>query len=240
MITIEDFKKFMGWSKAAEDAKKAVGLVVATRSTPVGSLVLIPSNLVFYAGGQSFIQPLNQRTVINESQNMVEFPLQARHAGVAGNIEANQNWQVDQSVDFTVTNPNAFSQGAEAVPQRLGLYPSSGDFQQRMDDDRVQEALDTGKLIVKEIGPIKSGTTDETLFGNVLIKQATYLVAMYYLENNQVQESSGPAYNLNQTGNQSRRMFKDRTFLPLMQQVDSLISQSGFRDLDYWFNQEPA
>ena len=240
MISLDDFKKFLGWSRPAEDAKKAVGLVVATRSTPVGSLVLIPSNLVFYAGGQSFIQPLNQRTVINESQNMVEVPLQARRAGSAGNIEANQNWQVDQSVDFTVTNPNAFSQGAEAVPQRLGLYPSSGDFQQRMDDTRVQEALDTGKLIVKDLGPIKSDVTDEVLFNNVLIKQAVYLISMYWLENNQVQESSGPAYNLNQTGNQSRRMFKDRTFLPLMQQVDSLISQSGFRDLNYWFNEETA
>ena len=234
----------MGWSRPAEDAKKSVGLVILARKNPdpnPGNLVNIPANLIYFAGGQSFQQPINSAIrQINESQNMVEVPLQARRAGSAGNIEANQNWQVDQSVDFTVTNPNAFSQGAEAVPQRLGLYPSSGDFQQRMDDTRVQEALDTGKLIVKDLGPIKSDVTDEVLFNNVLIKQAVYLISMYWLENNQVQESSGPAYNLNQTGNQSRRMFKDRTFLPLMQQVDSLISQSGFRDLNYWFNEETA
>ena len=244
MITIEDFKKFMGWSKAAEDAKKSVGLVILARKNPdpnPGNLVNIPLNLIYFADGQSFQQPINSAIrQINESQNMVEVPLQARHAGVAGNIPANQNWQADQTVGFSVTNPNPFSLGADAVPQRLGLYPSSGDFQQRMDDTRVQEALDTGRLIIKDMGPIKSDVTDETLFGNVLIKQATYLVAMYYLENNQVQESSGPTYNLNQTGNQSRRMFKDRTFLPLMQQVDSLISQSGFRDLNYWFNEETA
>ena len=167
---------------------------------------------------------------------MIEIPLQARHAGVDGNIPANQNWRVDQSVDFTVSNPNPFSEGAEAIPKRLGLYPSSGNLQQGIEDSRVQEALDTGKLVVKDMGPIKAGITDETLFSNVLIRQATYLVAMYYLENNQVQESSGPTYVIDQSSNNARRMFKDRIFLPLMQQVDSLISQSGFRDISYWFD----
>ena len=244
MITIEDFKKFLGWSRPAEDAKKSVGLAILARKNPdpnPGNLVNIPANLIYFAGGQSFQQPINSAIrQINESQNMIEIPLQARRAGSAGNIGANQNWQTDQTVGFSVTNPNPFSLGADKIPQRLGLYPAIGDFRQGMDDTRVQEALDTGKAVVKEIGPIKEGITDEELFNNVLIRQATYLISMYWLENNQVQESSGPAYNLNQTGNQSRRMFKDRTFLPLMQQVDSLISQSGFRDLNYWFDREPA
>ena len=239
MITIDNFKQFLGWGRPEEEAKPAIGLVILTRSSPTGTVIPILDSLVFYGGGQSFVQANRETMEINESQTMVEIPLIARNAGLAGNIPASQIWNVDQSVSFAVSNPNAFSQGAEALPARPGLFPAS-DTGQGYDDERVQEALDIGKAVVKQIGPIKSDVTDETLFANVLIKQAVYLVSMYALENNQVQESTGPLYILQQTAGDVRRMFKDRTWLPLLAQVNAYIGQSGFRDVDYWFDRETA
>ena len=120
MISLDDFKKYLGWSQNAVPAKKSIGLVVLTRTNPTGTIIPIPQNLVYFAGGQSFTKTgsINE---INESQLMVEVTLTARHEGEVGNISANQMWTVDQNVDFDVTNPTPFSGGAEAIEERSGL-----------------------------------------------------------------------------------------------------------------------
>ena len=233
MISVEDFKNFLGYQIDAIEAKNSLGLLVLTRTNPTGTVVPIPSDLVYMASGQSFVQANRDVTEINESQLFIEVSVQARHAGLASNIEADQVWTMDQVVSFTASNPNSFSEGQDAKPEVPGVAPMSLDSHGH-DDDRLQACINIGKAIVRQLAG-DSTTGDNELFANPLLKEAVLLVAMYRLQNINTAEVSS-SFGDGGLSTTVTQLFRDRSFLPLMTQVETLISQSGKRNLSLWFD----
>ena len=227
MITIENFKKYLGYAEADIPAVKARGTLTLNRKPGVTGIIPIPSNLIFLSplGNDYKSATLDNPIEINESQDFVPYFIESRfYQGAKGNYAGtNSPFQINQTVDFTATNAGPISGGKDYIPGALGLL----NFEQlAFTDDRLQDALDIGTEIVKQM----SGNSDNDLTDNILIREAIYLVAMYRLQNNNTNETSANIEIMTAT-----RFFRDRTFAPLMRQVENLISQSGKRNLDLYF-----
>lgn len=231
MINIELFKNFLGYGKPGISAVYARGSLTLNRKTGVAGIISIPPNLTFSVSGKFYesVTGRNPRE-INESQDFVPYLVQATFPGVSGNLsQLNQTFNINQDVDFTATNEGAITGGAEEIAPVAGA--SLADFEEAgLTDERLQEALDVGTAIVKSM----SGNDDADLTDNILIKEAVYLVAMYRLQNNTITEKSTTLGSEELSGTVNR-FFRDRSFIPLMGQVESLISQSGKRNLTPFF-----
>ena len=236
MITLDKFKQFLGFGIPGVEAQRAVGLVIVMRTIPLGEIVAIPGDLLFLAGGQTFVLAGGGRRELNESQSFTEIPLQAQHTGPAGNIGIGQNWTMNQEVDFRTMNHTAFSGGVDEIPDKQGLYPHLVQNMEIDIDDRLQECIDLGKKVVRELAGVDDSVDDDgSFFNDPCLMEAVYLVGMYRLEQNTTRDRIFNAPSSQPGWPELRAMFKDRTFLPLMAQVQSLISQSGKRNISLWF-----
>lgn len=165
MVSVQDFRDYMGYFRDPEDAKGSIGLLLLTRTNPTGTVVPIPSDLIYMASGQSFNQANRDVTEINESQLFVEISVQARHAGPSGNIDADQVWTTNQNVNFTATNPNPFSKGQDAKLYIHGIAPLSTEGW-AFSNERLQGSLNVGMAVVRQLAG--DSTTSDNEFFDIL------------------------------------------------------------------------
>ena len=231
MITIEKFKNYLGFTRKAKPAVPARGTLTLNRKTGVTGIIRVPDNLTFSTSGKFYKSSTESNfRELNQSQSFIPYLVVAVHGGPSYNLtETNQIFAIDQVVNFTATNESPIVGGLDAIPEMPGINVLDLE-QQGWTDDRLQEALDVGTYIVREL----AGNSDTDLTDNILIREAIYLMSMYRLQNNQTTEKT-TSFGDDGLSNATKTFFRDRSFLPLMQQVQSLISQSGKRNLDQYF-----
>lgn len=233
MINIENFKKYLGFRIPAKPAVKARGILTLNRRTGVSGIIPIPQGLVFSTSGKFYESGTSQNPIeLNESQDFIPYVVQAVHPGASSNLTAlNQYFSIDQGLlRFTATNENVIVGGLDGIPEIPGINPMDSE-QIGWSDDRLQEALNIGTYIVRAL----AGNQDEDFTDHILIIEAIYLCAMYRLQNSQTTEKDAVLSFEGLANSSTKTFFRDRTFLPLVQQVQSLISQSGKRNLDQYF-----
>lgn len=237
MITLDEFKAFLGYRRPGTPASPATGTLTLTRKSGITGDVFVFGNVVFRASGQSFIPASvmsptqNPVAKIRDGINFITLNVKADQTGPSGNIEASQTWITNLDVDYEVSNDNAFIGGADEVADKPGIYQFNGTTEELVADDRLQACLNTGQAAVMAL----MGVDDED-FDHQLLKEAVFLIAMYRLENNTSQDI---AYQNSPPGVQApntQKRFKDHVYGPLLLQVEHLISQSGKRNIELLFS----
>ena len=234
MITIEDFKNFLGYAKAEVEATPAIGTLTLRRKQGVVGVIPVPANIIFEYNGVFYISfSSDNPSGFTSSQNFIPFAIKAQNPGVSGNVEAtDQTFTPSETVNFTATNQSPIAGGADKVEGRDGLYPDDlTAISHGQSDSRLQECINTAQSAVLE----RMGV-DQDDFNHPCLKQAVYLLAMFMLENNTSQDIQFYAPYQHQPIANVNKRFKDFVYEPLNQQVENLISQSGRRNLDLFFN----
>lgn len=229
MLSVLNFRKFLGYSIKAQDAVPARGTLTLNRKAGVTGIIQIPRNLTYSTSGKFYKQATSESLELSESAEFIPIVVEATQAGASGNLsELNQTFRLSQNVNVDAVNESPISGGQDAVKEVPGINPLS--FEQLgWSDDRLQSALDVGTYMVRAL----AGNQDADFTDNILIQEAIYLCSMYRLQNHSTTESSSTlSEGLNSN---SVYLFRHHAFLPLLQQVQSLISQSGKRNLDQFF-----
>ena len=118
---------------------------------------------------------------INESQTMIELLVQCQTEGIAGNIAAQQQWQLPIKPDesrvtgLITTNPNAFSQGVDQ--QSGGLTANL--LSNEVSDQKIQDHLDAATAQVRDRLGLKA---DEDMPISIRIDQAVYCLSLFAIE----------------------------------------------------------
>ena len=237
MITIDEFKAFLGYKREGTPASPSTGTLTLTRKSGKTGDIFVFGNVVFRSSGQSFIPASihsptqNAIATIDDGVNFITLNVKADKTGPSGNIEANQTWIANRDVDYEISNDNAFTGGTDEVPDKPGIYQFNGTTDELFDDDRLQACLNTGMAVVLALMGV-----DDDDFENQLLKEAVFLIAMYRMENNTSQDIS---YQNSPPGIQApntTKRFKDHVYGPLLLQVEHLISQSGKRNIELLFS----
>lgn len=217
MLSISEFKSFMGYSTGGSEGSPAYGILVITKADSSDQ-----SSYDFPADGQwspsgsglNFYNP--DRWTLSESARHIEIGVQSKTRSSRYNIEANLQWPPQQGI--VITNPAAFTQGADPTPASPGLYPGL----KSPPDVRLQSAIDTGKGICSNMMGLKEG--DDFPDDDPLVKEAVFLLGAYKLQNTHFQQLVAPVSSASPTAPMTTVLFRDRTFKPLMNQVFQLLS----------------
>ena len=237
MITLDEFKSFLGYFRKGTPASPSQGILTLTRKSGITGDIFVFGNVVFRASGKSFIPSINLQTknsiaTIADGVNFITLDVKAENPGTASNLPANQTWIANIDVDYNITNDDSFSGGVDEVEDKPGIYQWNGTAQENLvADDRLQACLNTGQAVVMEL----MGVDDED-FDHQLLKEAVFLIAMYRMENNTSQDISYQGSPPGVQAPNTTKRFKDHVYEPLLLQVEHLISQSGKRNIDLLLN----
>lgn len=214
-LNIDEFSQFLGLGREAVPASQAIGVltarpVQAVRTAPID----IPQGSVFNT--ESLIFESLALASLSESATFVPITAQCKTPGIIGNIAAGQTWSSNVA-GLTISNESAFAGGAEAVPERLGIYPQ----RQRglgPTPESLQRALDVGQAVIKQMLDV------ETLPDDPRVRESVFLISMYRLENTGSQEVTFQKPSQHATSPTERRWFRSAVYAPLMGQVGRLLA----------------
>ena len=231
MVTIENFKKFLGYSyipQPALQAEKARGTLTLNRKSGITGIIPIPQiNLTFFNSGNFYrsASPDNP-TEIGESQTFVPFVIESVEMGSEQNIsQTNQSFFVNATSDFvgpinfTAINESAITGGQDATKEIIGNKA----FVIPEPDDRLQSCLNIGRQIVK--AKIGGEVTDTQIDENEVLTECVFLAGAYRLKNTTTEDhivSLGTEF-------ENRQSFRDRMFAGVFSQIESMIDQSGIQ-----------
>ena len=188
-------------------------------------IIPIPSGLLFETSGKMYMSGSDQNaSEFNESANFLPYLIEAQQSGSAGNLDTlNNNFSISQTVNFTAENQSVISGGQDAIKQHQGI----GQVQAfNASDDRLNKCLIVGKAIVKA----RVGSDSDTIFDNELIQEAVLIASAWRLQN-----SSFDEVTLNVEILDVRRFYRDRTYQAMLLEIEHLITASGLRNLDPYF-----
>jgi len=219
MITPNDFKQWLGYSLPGSPGTEAVGLLQITKASGrENQSFSIPKDSIFSAKGLQFKNP--EAWQVSESRSdPLDIAVRSESVGVAGNLPSGQHWNSPVS-GLLVTNPAAFSLGADPIPDTPGLYPS--DQKLEPSDSLLQLHIDTAIMMVRDI--IGLLDTETIPSDDPRVKQAIFLLAMYRLENNSSQQKGRNVPDEFETNPQVTSYFRAKVYEPLLMQVRGLVS----------------
>jgi len=224
MISVEDFKRFLGFSLPADSGSPSFGILQFQKTLATATITIKAGAMFSTDKGLAFIIP-DGPWELSESRPISDpLPIgaESRLPGIKYNISANQNWKGPFD-SFSVSNPNDFTQGRDPLPATAGLYPESS--APRPPDSRLQSCLDVGTAFIRSMLGLKSGEDlDQT---NSLIKEAIYLVGSFRLSNTQFQTLEYPVPSQNSLNAQVTAMYRDRSYAPLLNEVKNLLYATG-------------
>ena len=211
-ISLENFKEFAGLPTEAIPASPAIGLLVITKARGHASEAFtIPSGAIFASNGMGFVT--SEQFEFSESSRMIEIAVKARAPGARGNLLANQEW-TSPIDNLIANNPNPFTQGADDIPaNRRGVI----DWDQKS-DQLCQSQLDIA------IANIKTKIGDPpALPDDPRVDRAVYLLAQFYIENRQTQETQLEA-NAGPLKKSKVSYYRERVYKAILREINNLIA----------------
>lgn len=220
MITIKDFSDFLGLGREKTPGMKASGILVVTKTVSLDRVLNIPKSTRFDSeSGYKYFT--TEDNTISESATFLPVAVVSQSPGQAYNIPANQVWTSPQIGGVSVANPQAFTGGQDSLPEIKGIYP------QRQkgigpSDNQLQRCIDVAVAVIR--GMIGLSPKDDFPYTDSRVREAVFLLALYRLENNQIQETRFQKPSLHATSPEESRYFRANVYKPLMGQVSGLIS----------------
>lgn len=210
MVSVLNFKRFMGYKVDPQDAKKSVGVLTITKNPPGSNIISIPKDTVFSTPTKTFqsIEDAN----ISESNTFIPLAVQSVLSGASENIPAGQLWS-SGIAGITIENSQPFSGGEDAVIESSS-WKVFGDVR---DESELQKSLDAAIIGVKT----KLSLPD--LIDNVAVDRAVYLLATFYFQNNTIQEKSVSVQG-DDLSIETNHYYRERIFQAIQVEIDSLIA----------------
>ena len=223
VITIQEFSTFLGLGQEKISPVASIGLLVVTKGHSLNNQSLtIPKGSIFATSETALRFATTEENTISESASFLPVAVRCRTLGSIGNLPPNQTWTSLQINSVTATNPQAFSQGSDGQEEKAGYFPQR-QRNKGPSDAQLQLSLDTAHAIIKSLlcQPEDTPFEPET---DPRLKQAIFISALWFLENNVMQtlETSRPA--LHAVSPTERRIFKDRVYRPVLMICGHLIS----------------
>ena len=219
-ISVADFAVFLGYGIKGHPGEKASGIIVVTKTVRVDQPLTIPANTRFdSSSGHKFFT--TQQNIISESASFLPIGVVAQNAGADANIPAGQTWASPSLGGVSVANPQPFFGGENPVADEPGLYPQR---QKNLGpkDVELRRALDVGTALIRSMIGLKEG--ESVPFDDVRVREAIFLVSMYRLESNLIQERRFSAPSLHASAGEVVKYFRQSLYKPVMQQATDLIS----------------
>lgn len=216
-ITINDFRKWAGFSYDGFEGTKAVGLLKLTKEA--GSLnqaFSIPKNYTWVANGIQFQNP-EAWEISQTRRDPLDIAIQSVSPSARANIEAYQTW--DSYPGLSLENPFAFTLGADPQEAKGGVFPIAQDLTIR--DEILQLHLDTAISVCRSI--IGLGTAEDFPENDPRVMQAVFLLSIYRLENNHTQQRQFSIFE-GEMPLREQSYFRAKVYEPLLMQVRGLLS----------------
>ena len=211
-ISLENFKEFAGLPTEARPASPSIGLLVLSKASGhENNAFSIPTGSIFSSNGMGFVTSENFE--FSESSTHIEIAVVARAPGARGNLEASQSWTSPIN-NLEANNPSAFSGGADAIPRQ-----SRG----HIDWDKKSDALCQSQLDIA-IENIKTKVGGPpALPDEPRVNRAVYLLAQFYLENRQTQETQ-TTFDMGGPSKQKTTDYRERIYKAVLRECDNLLS----------------
>jgi len=182
--SVNGFKNFASWPVAGQ---RSIGLVMIQRVNQADqTVILFPKGTRFGIASLGLVFTNLEDAEINESQTMIELLVQCQAEGIAGNIAAQQQWQLpvrpdnSRATGLTLSNPNAFTQGLDA--QRGGMTAQL--MANEVSNEKIQNFLDVSASQIRTFLGLKES---EDLPVALRIDQGVYTWCLYLIETNSSQ-----------------------------------------------------
>lgn len=218
MISIDDFRRFLGFSTRDTPGQKAVGILKVSRADQSSTNIINIPAQEWSAQGTGKTFDSTESRIINQSQKHIEIGIQARLVGASYNLAAGQNWGIMDGI--LVTNENPISGGKDVIKGQAGMFPDNADLGPA--DSRLQACIDLGKDFARRIIGLKpTEDLDET---NILIRECVFLIGMFRLQQNTSQGYSVPIPSGQPVSKQSEVYFRHQIYQPLIRQCQGILS----------------
>ena len=227
MFSRENFAIWLGLGRDPIPATPATGVLrVDKTGSLIGKSLTIPKDHEFIHPDGFKFEVIDAIT-LSESHNYTGVAVVADTPGEAFNVSPETGWSTGIT-NLTAENRQAFTGGAEAIAGRTGLYP-----QRQKGLGPSNEALDMSLEVGQELCRDIVGYEDvsDLPTDDRRVQFAVFLVALYYLENNLIQEKDFTVPTMASSSPRQTSYFRWRTHGPLMQQVCGLLSHLTKFDL---------
>ena len=197
MINPLEFRKYAGWPISATASS---GSLLLSRIPPPppspGDEVPTPPIISFPAlAGHFFTSSMefynSAEFTLSSDEQMISVDVVSRSTGASQNIPPGVSWDIpyyknrDGSLsrfpDLLVTNPRAFTGGADVVAIRV----VSDTLSKNISDQQIESYIDISQAVVRDMLGYEK---DESLPESPRITNAIFFLCLFYLENQSSQE----------------------------------------------------
>lgn len=220
MITVLEFRQWLGYAFGGSPGRKAVGLLRFTKRAGFENMAFtIEKGQTFSAGGFKF-ETVEGWQISESRTDPLEIAVQSVLLTARANIPANANWDSEPIIGLAKTNDSAFTLGRDVVESKPGTFPDSEELGPQ--DSILEFHLNAAKKVCwADMALSPDDTFPEE---DERVREAVYLLAMYRLENNTTQGRSTTAPEAQIPDIQQQIYFRAKVYGPLMQQVRRLLS----------------
>ena len=213
-ISLEKFKEFASLPTSEIPAVSAKGLLVITKKPSAQNRAFtIPKDFVFVSAGMGYYT--SEQFEFSESSRMIEIAVQARvPGGGTRNRPANSQWNTEPLSDLVASNPNAFTEGADRVqPNARG----------HIDWNKKSVALCQSQMDIAQKNILTKLGNPDQLPDDPRVDRAVYLLAQFYIENRQTQETQ-TKFDLGSAGKTKTTYYRERIFQAINREIDNILN----------------